>query len=98
MLDYFRTIKDAFYWQKKLGLKPLVMFILNNVFAYIFLVGLYLVVFRMLVYTPLVDYVTVDIISEITANVLNTLQIILCVPVILHVIKTTFRGITEALH
>ncbi|SMG30231.1 hypothetical protein SAMN03159353_1006201 [Cedecea sp. NFIX57] len=98
MLNYFRTMKDAFYWQKKLGLKPLMVFILKSVLAYIFLVGLYLVVFRILMYTPFIDYMTVDIIYEITINMLIAFRIILSVPVILHVIKTTVRGITAATH
>lgn len=98
MLDYFRTLKDAFYWQKKLGLKAWLMFGLKSVLAYIFLVGLYLVGFRILMYTPVIDYMTGDIIYGITANVLLALRIILSIPVILHGIKTAVRGITAGIH
>ncbi len=98
MLNYFRTFKDAFDWQKKLGLKPLAMFVLQSVLAYIFLAGLYLVGFRVVMFTPFMDYMTVDAVYEITANVLIALRIILSIPVILHVIKTTVRGITAGIH
>ncbi|AMO49054.1 Hypothetical protein AKI40_2660 [Enterobacter sp. FY-07] len=97
MLSYFRTLKDAFDWKQNLGLKPLAMFVLKSVLAYIFLVGLYLVGFRVVMYTPFMDYMTVDTVCEITANVLIALRIILSIPVILHVIKATARGITDCL-
>jgi hypothetical protein len=100
MLGYFRTLKDAFNWQRKLGLKQLMLFALHNVLAYIFLVGLYLVGFSLVaaLYTPLTDSLTVDSIGEITASVLLALKIILSIPLILHVIKSIVRGITAGIH
>lgn len=100
MLGYFRTLKDAFNWQRKLGLKQLMLFALHNVLAYIFLVGLYLVGFSLAtaLYTPLMDSLTADSIGEITASVLLALKIILSIPVILHVIKSIVRGITAGIH
>lgn len=99
MRDYFRTIKDAFSWQKKLSLKQLALFALKSVLAYIFLIGLYLVGFSAViaVYTPLRDSLTVDDIYEMTANVLPALKVILSIPVILHIIKTMVRGITAGI-
>ena len=98
MLNYFRTLRDAFDWNKKLALKPLALFVLKSVLAYILLVGLYLVGFRVVMYTPLMEYMTVDIIYEITASVLLAFRITLSIPVILHVIKTMVRGITAGIH
>ena len=100
MLGYFRTLKDAFNWQRKLGLKQLMLFALYNVLAYIFLVGLYLVGFSLAaaLYAPLRDSLTIDSIGEITANVLLALKILLSIPVILHVIKSIVRGITAGIH
>lgn len=99
MRDYFRTIKDAFSWQKKLSLKQLALFALKSVLAYIFLIGLYLAGFSAViaVYTPLRDSLTVDDIYEMTANVLPALKVILSIPVILHIIKTMVRGITAGI-
>lgn len=96
MIGYFRTIKDAFSWQKKLGIKQLLLFTLYSVLAYIFLVGFYLVGTSLAIgiYTPLMDSLTADSISEITAKVLMTLKVILAIPLILHIIKTLVRGIT----
>lgn len=99
MLGYFRTLKDAFNWKRKLGLKQLMLFVLHNVLAYIFLVGLYLVGSSLVIalYTPLMDSLTADSIGEITASVLLALKIILSIPVILHVIKSIVRGITAGI-
>lgn len=100
MLGYFRTLKDAFNWKRKLGLKQLMLFALQNVLAYIFLVGLYLVGFSLAaaLYTPLTDSLTADLIGEITAGVLLALKIILSIPLILHVIKSIVRGIATVIH
>ena len=94
MSDYFRTLKAAFSWQKMLGLKQLTFFVLKSVLAYIFLVGLYLVGFRLVMLTPLMDSMTVDNVYDITAGTLRALGIALSIPAILHVIKTLVRGIT----
>lgn len=62
MNGYFRTIKDAFSWRKKLDIKQLLLFALYSVLAYIFLVGLYLVGTSLAIglYTPLMDSLTAD--------------------------------------
>ncbi|EKM0665575.1 hypothetical protein RBA25_000933 [Cronobacter turicensis] len=98
MLGYFRTIKEAFSWQKKLGIKQLMLFVLYSVFAYIFLVGLYLVGASLAIgiYTPLMDSLTADSLNEITAKVLLTFKVILAIPLILHIVKTLVRAITAA--
>ncbi|EOI3556555.1 hypothetical protein [Cronobacter dublinensis] len=98
MIGYFRAIKDAFSWQKKLDIKQLLLFALYSVLAYIFLVGLYLVGASLAIglYTPLMDSLTADSLNEITAIVLLAFKVILAIPLIMHVIKTLVRGITAA--
>ncbi|ELY2738298.1 hypothetical protein SMC30_003313 [Cronobacter dublinensis] len=98
MIGYFRMIKDAFSWQKKLDIKQLLLFALYSVLAYIFLVGLYLVGASLAIglYTPLMDSLTADSLNEITASVLLAFKAILAIPLIIHVIKTLVRGITAA--
>ncbi|EOV9616205.1 hypothetical protein ACN5LY_000755 [Cronobacter dublinensis] len=98
MIGYFRAIKDAFSWQKKLDIKQLLLFALYSVLAYIFLVGLYLIGASLAIglYTPLMDSLTADSLNEITAIVLLAFKVILAIPLIMHVIKTLVRGITAA--
>lgn len=98
MLGYFLTLKDAFNWHKKLSLKQLVIFAFMSVFAYIFLVGLYFFGFMAAMHTPLMDYLTVDAVYEITASVLLALRVILSIPLILHVLKSIVGGIAACIH
>ncbi|SUB82890.1 Uncharacterised protein [Pragia fontium] len=95
MLDYFSTVKEAFNWRCKLGLKPLLIFMFKSVLAYIFLVGFYIVGFQILVRTPLMHYMSVENILNITKYTTLVIIIVVSVPVGLHILKFLIGCITS---
>ncbi|MBS1207520.1 MAG: hypothetical protein H6R25_4419 [Proteobacteria bacterium] len=95
MFDYFRTFKEAFGWQRKLGLRALLIFIGKSFLAYVFLVGFYLVGLRLVLLTPVMDYLTTDKVVETTLDTMLGFRLVVLIPVVMHVVKTRYGELSS---
>ncbi|EPE7488665.1 hypothetical protein ACSMAF_000678 [Cronobacter universalis] len=95
---YLTDWRNTFRWGYRLSIKQLVVFIGRSVIAYIFLLGLWLAVFQVIAFTPLVEYLTADIIITTGTRVTYASQALVGIPVILHAIKSVIWLFTTAPH
>ncbi|EMA4136534.1 hypothetical protein [Cronobacter turicensis] len=95
---YFTHWRNTLRWGYRLSIKQLVVFIGRSVIAYIFLLGLWLAVFQAIAFTPLIDYLTADIITTAGVWVTRAAQALVGIPVILHAIKSVIWLFTTAPH
>lgn len=95
---YFTHWRNTLRWGYRLSIKQLLAFIGYSVVAYIFLLGFWLALAQVIAFTPLMEYLTADIVTNSSIWVTCFAQALVGIPLILHAIKTVIWLFTTAPH
>lgn len=95
---YFTHWRNTLRWGYRLSIKQLLAFIGYSVVAYIFLLGFWLALAQVIAFTPLMEYLTADIVTNSSIWVTYFAQALVGIPLILHAIKTVIWLFTTAPH
>ncbi len=67
--------------------KQLTKFLLYSVLAFALLMGLYLLAWQVVIYTPVVDYLTAPVVMQFSLYAVQFFQVMVLLPVAIHLLK-----------
>ncbi|MCL7707549.1 hypothetical protein M8368_29725, partial [Enterobacter kobei] len=79
---YFTHWRNTLRWGYRLSIKQLLAFIGYSVVAYIFLLGFWLALAQVIAFTPLMEYLTADIVTNSSIWVTCFAQALVGIPLI----------------
>ncbi|EOC1287752.1 hypothetical protein ACI09O_001844 [Cronobacter muytjensii] len=93
---YLIWLKNTFRWGYRLTIKQLVTFILYSALVYCLLSGAWFALVQIIALTPLTEYVTADEVILTSFSVTRSIQALVGIPVVLHVLKSFIWLFTRA--
>ncbi|WP_436872926.1 hypothetical protein [Kosakonia sacchari] len=87
MRFYIAVYRNAFRRSHTLSGKQLATFLLYSVVVFALLMGLYLLAWQVVIYTPVINYLTAPGVMQFSIYAVHFFQLIVLVPVATHLLK-----------
>ncbi|MEQ4452609.1 MULTISPECIES: hypothetical protein [Kosakonia] len=87
MRFYIETYRNAFRRSHTLSGKQLAKFLLYSIGVFALLMGLYLLAWQVVIYTPVIDYLTAPGVMQFSIYAVHFFQFIVLLPVVILLMK-----------
>lgn len=87
MRFYIATYRNAFRCSYILSGKQLAKFMLYSVVVFALLIGPYLLAWQVVIYTPMMEYLTAPGVMQFSTYAVHFFQVIVLLPMVIHLLK-----------